>query len=201
VAAYLEVSRGASVERYPLPAEDQFTIGRHPASDLVLTDQSVSRVHAVIHHLGSGWCVSDVSADGTTVNGTRILGRRMTIDSGTTLVVGKTSIRLREYDWQVDVADESDLPATPPSVTPAEQRVLEALCRPLATSGPVRAPASVAQIADRLDANYQTVKFHLRNLYAKFEIPEAGSDRRGLLADAAVRCGLVILTDIGGPPG
>lgn len=82
-------------------------------------------------------------------------------------------------------------------MTAAERRVLVALCRPLVSDGPVRAPASVAQMAELLSANFQTVKFHLRNLYAKFDIPEAGIERRALLADAAVRSGAVNLAELG----
>lgn len=195
--AYLEVSRGASVERIPLGPEDQFTIGRHPACDLVLTDQSVSPLHAVIDHQGPSWSVFDVSANGTSVNGSPIRGHRILIGSGGAIVIGGTSITLREYESEVEVTDETVERFTPPSVTPAEHRVLVALCGPLTTDGPVRTPASVAEMADRLDANFQTIKFHLRNLYAKFDIPEVGTQRRALLAEAAIRSGVVILAAIG----
>lgn len=81
MSAYLEVSRGTSMERVPL-GDRQFTIGRHPKSDLVLGDQAVSRLHAVVDQMETGWCISDVSSNGTTVNGTQILGRRIALSPG-----------------------------------------------------------------------------------------------------------------------
>jgi DNA-binding CsgD family transcriptional regulator len=196
VPAYLEVSRAGSTERLPLTSHDQFTVGSHPACDLVLPDHSVSRLHAVIDHFGPTWCVSDVSAQGTFVHGARLAGLRVPVGVGTPIMIGETSLTLHEYDSLVDVADETVEPPAPPPLTPAEQRVLVALCRPLATDGLVRTPASVAQMAERLDANFQTIKFHLRNLYAKFDVPEAGTDRRARLADAAIRSGAVRLSAI-----
>ncbi len=196
--AYLEIARGSGIDRVALGVDEQFMIGRHPGSDLVVTDPSASRLHAVIDHFGPSWCLSDVSANGTSVNGAPIRARRISIASGTTIVIGDVSIAFYEYEAPSQTDDETLEPPTPrPALTPGERRVLVALCRPLATDGLVRAPASVGEIAERLRANFQTVKFHLRNLYAKFDIPEAGATRRALLAEAAVRSGAITLVDLG----
>jgi hypothetical protein len=193
--AYLEVWKGSVCERVPLVAGERFTIGRHAGSDLLLSEKSVSRVHAVIDRVGTGWLLSDLSSNGTTVNGTHILGRQVAIAPGATIAIGSASIVLR--DVSQDGADETITRTVPrPHVTPAERRVLFALCRPLATDGPVRQPASVAEMAADLTTNDQTVKFHLKNLYAKFDVQAAGLSRRGLLADAALRSGTVNLVEL-----
>jgi hypothetical protein len=195
--AYLEVWKGSVCERIPLVPGERFTIGRHSESDLLLPEKSVSRVHAVIDRVGTGWLLSDLSSNGTTVNGAHIVGRQVAIAPGATVVIGSASIVLR--DASQGAAEETITRSVPrPHVTPAERRVLLALCRPLVTDGPVRQPASVAQMAAELTTNDQTVKFHLKNLYAKFDVPAAGLSRRGLLADAALRSGAVNLADLRG---
>jgi predicted component of type VI protein secretion system len=195
MSACLEVWKGASCERVPLETEGPFTIGRHPDSDLLIADQSVSRLHATIEHVGSGWCLSDMSSNGTTVNGTRILGKQIAISAGSTIDIGGLSIVLR--DTSEYVAEETITRTTSrPRITSAERRVLLALCRPLVTDRTIRQPASVSDMADDLVASKETVKFHLKNLYMKFDIPTAGLSRRGLLADAALRSGSVHLAEL-----
>src|SRR5689334_6989946 len=52
---------------------DQIVIGREPASDIVLSDGSVSRKHARIEKQGDAWKVIDnASANGTYVDGQRV---------------------------------------------------------------------------------------------------------------------------------
>src|SRR5438552_2872810 len=53
-------------------------VGRDPASDVELPDDSVSRRHAMIEPTDDGYVVSDLgSANGTYVNETRIDSRRL----------------------------------------------------------------------------------------------------------------------------
>lgn len=50
-------------------------IGRDPANGLRLTHETVSRVHAELHFQGGLWVLRDLgSANGTTVNGRRVVG-------------------------------------------------------------------------------------------------------------------------------
>src|SRR5690606_14686349 len=50
-------------------------IGRDPANGLRLTHETVSRVHAELHYQGGLWVLRDLgSANGTTVNGRRVVG-------------------------------------------------------------------------------------------------------------------------------
>ena len=75
-----------------------------------------------------------------------------------------------------------------PELTRRERDVLAALCRPLASGGPVVMPATIREIAAELVVTEAAVKQHLLNLYDKFEVPEGGESRRIALArEAALR--------------
>ena len=77
----------ATGERFPVG--DQFTIGRLPGGSLVLTDENVSRNHAVIERSASGWVIRDLgSTNGTTVNGTPI--QESPLRNGDQIVFGAT---------------------------------------------------------------------------------------------------------------
>ena len=73
-----------------------------------------------------------------------------------------------------------------PELTRRERDVLAALCRPLASGGPVAMPASVREIAAELVVTEAAVKQHLLNLYDKLDIPEGTESRRIVLAREAV---------------
>jgi hypothetical protein len=195
MGSYLEIWNGAVCERVPLPTDRTFTIGRHPSNDLTVPDKAVSRFHASLEPIGHGWRLSDMSSNGTIVNGTRIVGRQIAVSPDAEVGIGPISIVVR--DTAAPPTEETiGHTADAPHVTDAERRVILALCRPLAQDGPVRQPASVIQMADELTTSIETVKFHLRNLYVKFHIPQAGTTRRALLADAVVRSGVVTLFDL-----
>lgn len=75
-----------------------------------------------------------------------------------------------------------------PELTRRERDVLAALCRPLASGGPVVMPATIREIAAELVVTEAAVKQHLLNLYDKFEVSQGGESRRIALArEAALR--------------
>ena len=77
----------ATGERFPVG--NPFTIGRLPGGSLVLTDENVSRNHAVIERTESGWVVRDLgSTNGTTVNGAAI--QESPLHHGDQVVFGAT---------------------------------------------------------------------------------------------------------------
>ena len=80
--------------------------------------------------------------------------------------------------------------AAVPEVTPAQRRVLVALCRPLAARGAV---ASNREIADELVVALDTVKGTLSRLFEEFgiggDVPQ--NQKRALLARRAVQAGIV----------
>jgi ABC transport system ATP-binding/permease protein len=55
-----------------IPAGRPFVIGRGPGVDLDLPHPRVSRTHAVVELTGSGWMLTDRSANGTYVDGRRV---------------------------------------------------------------------------------------------------------------------------------
>jgi pSer/pThr/pTyr-binding forkhead associated (FHA) protein len=69
----LERTEPAPPRRWDLTSE-RSTIGRDPASDVVVEDPTVSRHHADIVRDGPGWAIVDTdSANGTFVNGQRVV--------------------------------------------------------------------------------------------------------------------------------
>jgi pSer/pThr/pTyr-binding forkhead associated (FHA) protein len=52
---------------------ESLQVGRDPAADLVLRDQTVSRLHASLDRRGDGWSVTDLGS----TNGTSVGGRRL----------------------------------------------------------------------------------------------------------------------------
>ena len=74
-------------ERFPVG--NPFTIGRLPGGSLVLTDENVSRNHAVIELAPTGWLVRDLgSTNGTQVNGSPI--QESPLQNGDSVVFGAT---------------------------------------------------------------------------------------------------------------
>jgi len=89
----------------------QFVIGRGDDVHLALTDPTVSRHHAVIELTGDGWILTDVSRNGTFLDGKRVM--RVQVEETTTVRLGGRSDGVR-----VELIPEHTTPkgANPPSV-------------------------------------------------------------------------------------
>jgi pSer/pThr/pTyr-binding forkhead associated (FHA) protein len=158
---------------------DRLTIGRRDGNDVPLPwDGQVSRVHAALERIGGDWIVSDASShNGTFVNGERLRGRRRLRD-GDAISVGDTLLSFC-------AADSHSLGATSPAVdpapaivlTPAQSRVLAALCRPLRGSA-YAPPASNQQIADELVLSIARVKATLTALFELFGLSELPQNQK-----------------------
>jgi len=182
---HLEVWAGGNSSLVSLGLDD-VSIGRGMTNTIALpSDKEVSRLHAVIVRYPGGWTVRDVSANGTYLNGKRVLGEQF-LKPGDEIGVGKALIIFRGGLDGVP-PDTTWEPGTVPDLTPAERRVLVALCRPRAGGQDFAEPASVQQIAEELSVEQATVKFHLRNLYRKFKIWPGEGSRRVRLAREAMR--------------
>jgi len=176
-----------------LGGRERLTLGRNPDNDLPLPfDGRVSGVHAVLQLLGGAWAVEDdgLSRNGTFVNGIRVAGRT----------------RLRDRDWlrtgdtilvfrnPAEAAEPGTIAATehaPPEVTPAQKRVLIALCGPQVRERRAT-PASNREIADECVLSIDGVKSHLKELYNRFgmdDVPQ--NDKRSELARRALETGVV----------
>jgi pSer/pThr/pTyr-binding forkhead associated (FHA) protein len=172
----------------------EIAVGRGLDQDIRLAwDPEVSRVHALLSRIGGTWTVSDdgLSRNGTFVNGDRVLGRHRLRDRDV-LRCGSVSLQFREP--AVSDAEETRTAAEAASarlMSPAQRRVLVALCRPLAQS-PHGLPATNKQIACELSLSVDAVKTHLRNLAELLEVEDLPQNqKRAQLAWKALSSGLV----------
>jgi pSer/pThr/pTyr-binding forkhead associated (FHA) protein len=184
----------------PLGAQDRITVGRRPANDIALDwDSEVSRVHAELERTGDEWTVSDdgLSHNGTFVGGQRVTGRRRLRD-GDVIAVGGTAIAFCAPAG--DSISGSTVTSVGPRVaellTPAQRRVLVALCRPFRDST-YATPATNAQIADELVVSVDAVKSNLRALFAAFGVDDLPQNqKRASLALEALRTGVIARRDL-----
>ena len=182
-----------------LPAAGRrMTIGRHERSDIALSwDGEVSRLHAVLDLVGVDWVLTDdrMSRNGSYVNGERVSSH--VLRSGDLVAVGETLIAFV-------APGRSSGSATLTAgglrrvidVTPAQRRVLVALCRPVPDHRP---PASNREIATELVVAVDTVKGALSRLFELFDIgPDVPQNqKRALLAQRALQAGAVRYEDLG----
>jgi pSer/pThr/pTyr-binding forkhead associated (FHA) protein len=176
-------------------AGDQLTIGRRPTNEVSLDwDSEVSRVHCALERMGDDWTVVDdgLSHNGTYVNGARV-DSRLRLEDGDTLTLGQTVLVYRAPSH--GSISTPTVTAVGPHVgellTPAQRRVLIALCRPFKDSS-YATPATNQQIADELVVSVDTVKSTLRALFEVFGVDDLPQNqKRASLALQALRTGAV----------
>ncbi len=196
---YLEVWKRSGREVQPL-GDRPVTVGRGQDTVLRLDDAEVSRLHAVIEKVSSGWSVRDLgSRNGTHLNGERIIGERV-LRPDDEIQVGGVRLFFRAEDVAGSLTMTRPV-GRAPELTRREQAVLQALCRPIALGDVFTEPATVRQMAAALQVTETAVKYHLGNLYLKFGIPDEGDRRRVRLANEALRRGAVFLSEMLEPGG
>ena len=177
---------------------DRLTIGRREGNDIVLGwDAEVSRVHAAVERMGPDWLIADdgLSHNGTWLNGARVTGRRRLHD-GDVIAVGTTTLAFVAPEETSQPTATAPRPHVGSALTPAQRRVLVALCRPYA-KGAYAVPASNREIADELVVGIDAVKATLRALFALFALDDLPQYRkRAGLAEAALRSGAVSLREL-----
>jgi len=174
------------------------TIGRDEQCYVPLTwDPKGSRVHAVVELVGAQWTFIDdgLSRNGSFAGGTRVLGRHALSD-GERLCVGDTVLI---YHDPAAARVEPTVPesATPASVplSPAQRKILIALCRPIAESQ-AATPATNRQIAEEVFLSVDAVKAHLKVLFERFgldALPQ--NEKRARLAADALAGGAISQRD------
>jgi pSer/pThr/pTyr-binding forkhead associated (FHA) protein len=172
---------------------ERVTIGRRASSDVrVAWDPEVSRLHAELERIGSDWVVCDegLSHNGTFVNHERLQGRRR-LRGGDILAFGQTAMAFCVPSQTSPSATRSALHRVSIDVSPAQLRVLRALCRPVAEQR-YAPPASNRQIADELCLSVETVKSTLGRLFELFGLESLPQNqKRAALAAEALERGIV----------
>jgi pSer/pThr/pTyr-binding forkhead associated (FHA) protein len=183
-----------------LDGDGPITIGRRPGNDVSLDwDSEVSRSHAQLERAGEEWALVDdgLSHNGTYVGGNRVTGRRRLRD-GDVIGIGGTQIAFCSPagDTPSTATVTSVGPHVAELLTPAQRRVLIALCRPFKDST-YSTPATNQQIADELFVTVDAVKSNLRALFAAFGVDDLPQNqKRASLALQAMRSGVITRRDL-----
>ena len=180
---------------FALPGDrDSLTIGRGEGCAICLWwDAEVSRVHAQLERLGPEWTVVDdnLSRNGTYVDGERLHGRAR-LRNGTLVRCGATEFAYRAPMPEIleTAPPRGRVPAV--DLTPAQRRVLVALCRQFTPDNPFPRPATNKDIADELVLSIAAVKTHLRALFHRFGVEDLpNNEKRARLVELALSTGTV----------
>lgn len=175
-------------------------VGRGDSADLRLGwDEEVSALHAQVEVVrGECTLVDDgLSRNGSFVNGERVQGRRHLRD-GDVVRFGRTEVLYRRPGEDAPEATviAADAPAAA-TISPAQRKVLVALCRPYKDGGKFATPATNQAIAAELHLSVDAVKTHMRALFEKLEVGELPQNqKRVALVERALNAGAVTLRDL-----
>ena len=173
---------------------DSLWVGRSESADLNLDwDEEVSSLHAQLDMVGLECTLVDdgLSRNGSFVNGERVSGRRRLRD-GDTMRFGRTGVIYRAPAESGTETVLSGDALTAAGVSPAQKRVLVALCRPFKDGSAFATPATNGQIGEELHLSVDAVKTHLRALFEKFGVEELPQNqKRVALVERALQSGLV----------
>jgi pSer/pThr/pTyr-binding forkhead associated (FHA) protein len=144
--------------------------------------------------IGEQWSVVDdgLSRNGTFVNGNRVHGRQLLHDRDR-LCFGQTQVIFREPPDPEEAVSTAQVQSNVVAATlsPAQRRVLVALCRPVNDST-AATPATNRQIADEVFLSVDAVKAHLRVLFDRFGVGDlAQNEKRARLAAAVLLDGVL----------
>jgi len=180
-------------------AGPRVTVGRAAPCDLALSwDPAVSGVHAQLERVGDDWALLDdgLSRNGSFVNGERLAGRRRLRD-GDVLRFGDTLVVFRAPIAAVQETAPAGGAPGDVHLSPAQRRVLVALCRPFRDGSPHATPATNQAIAAELVLSVDAVKTHLRSLFERFGVEELPHGRkRARLVELAFLSGAVTPRDL-----
>ena len=174
-------------------------LGRSPSADLSFAwDPEVSGLHAQLEFVGGDCTLADegVSRNGSFVNEERVSGRRRLTD-GDVVRVGRTRVLFRAPGEGRESTIVSSDPITAAGVSPAQRRVLVALCRPFKNGTAFATPPGNAELAAELHLSVDAIKTHMRALFEKFELGEVPqSQKRVTLVQRAMQSGLINPRDL-----
>lgn len=170
-------------------------VGRGESADLRLDwDGEVSALHAQIEVVRDECTLLDdgLSRNGSFVSEQRVDGRRRLRD-GDTLRFGRTNVLFRRPGENAPEATVAagEVPGAA-TVSPAQRRVLLALCRPFKDESPYATPATNQAIAAELQLSVDAVKTHMRALFEKLAVADLPQNRkRAALVERALQSGVV----------
>ncbi len=177
------------------PGAGELWVGRADSAGVRLAwDPEVSALHAQIEVVGDECTLVDdgLSRNGSFVNEERVHGRRHLRD-GDALRFGQTAVLYRRpgegAPESTVIAGEVSAAAT---VSPAQRRVLVALCRPYKDGADFATPATNGEIGAELHLSVDAVKTHMRALFEKLGVGELPQNqKRVALAERALQTGIV----------
>jgi pSer/pThr/pTyr-binding forkhead associated (FHA) protein len=182
----------------------EVTIGRESDCDVCIDwDPLVSGLHAEIRGAGGRWLLVDdgLSRNGTYLNEHRVVGRKRLRDFDQ-VRVGSVVLVFRDPSRGRRTSTAIELEAPAPALSPAQRRVLVALCRPFAEGAEFARPATNQEIADELVLSVAAVKTHLRALFPRFGLEHLPhNEKRAALARVALQTGVVSPVDLATPTG
>ncbi len=170
-------------------------VGRGESADVRLGwDEEVSALHAQIAVVGGECTLVDdgLSRNGSYVNGERVHGRRHLRD-GDAIRFGRTALVYRRPGDSAPEATAiaTDVPAAA-AVSPAQRKVLLALCRPYKDGGSFATPATNLEIGAELHLSVDAVKTHMRALFEKLGVGDLPQNqKRVALVERALQSGAV----------
>ena len=179
----------------PIETNAELWVGRSPSADVRLEwDEEVSGLHAQIEVVRDECTLVDdgLSRNGSFVNEEGVHGRRHLRD-GDSLRFGQTLVVYRRPGEDAPeatvAAGEVPLAAT---ISPAQRKVLLALCRPYKDGERFATPATNQQIGEELHLSVDAVKTHMRALFEKLEVGEIPQNqKRVALVERALQSGIV----------
>ncbi len=178
------------------PGASELWVGRSPSADVRLEwDEEVSGLHAQIEVVRDECTLVDdgLSRNGSFVNEERVHGRRHLRD-GDTIRFGRTAVLYRRPGEGTAaeatvVATEAPAAAT---ISPAQRKVLLALCRPYKDGSSFATPATNQEIGAELHLSVDAVKTHMRALFEKLGVGDLPQNqKRVALVERALQAGVV----------
>lgn len=183
------------------PGTTELWVGRGDSADLRLGwDEEVSGLHAQVEVVRDECTLVDdgLSRNGSFVNEERVQGRRRLRD-GDTLRFGRTAVLFRRPSEgttleETAIAAES---AAAAAISPAQRKVLLALCRPYKEGVDFATPATNLEIGAELHLSVDAVKTHMRALFEKLGVGDLPQNqKRVALVERALNSGVVTQRDL-----
>lgn len=170
-------------------------VGRSESADVRLDwDEEVSALHAQIAVVRGECALVDdgLSRNGSYVDEERVHGRRLLRD-GDALRFGRTTVVFRRPGDSVpDPTVVAAAGSAAASVSPAQRKVLLALCRPYKDGGSFATPATNQEIGAELHLSVDAVKTHMRALFERLGVGDLPQNqKRVALAERALGTGVV----------